>query len=336
MQTIAHALTRLSDAQLLVEVERLAGSERASTAQLIASLAEIDIRGLHRGLGYSSMFAYCTGHLHLSEHATCNRLEVARAARKWPVILDLIANGSVTLTVVRLLAPSLTRDNHVAVLSAATHKSTRDVQELIAMLRPAPDVPSTVRKLPEPKSLAPLAPTPSAIAGAAAPEDASPVRNSIPDAHPAAMVTGATSRASLTSLAPDRYRIQFTIGRETRDKLRRVQDLLGRSVPGGDPSVVFDRALSLLLADLEKRRFAQTDRPQSPRRGNPTSRYIPAAVRRDVWERDGGRCAFVGTGGRCAATRFLEFHHLVPYAEGGPTIAANLQMRCRVHNIYEA
>jgi hypothetical protein len=336
MQTIAPALTQLSDAQLLVEVEQLAGRERAATAQLIASLAEIETRGLYRGLGFSSMFSYCTEHLHLSEHATCNRLEVARAARKWPVILDLIANGSVTLTAVRLLAPSLTRENHAAVLAAARHKSKREVQELIARLRPAPDVAATVRKLPAPKSLTPAAPTPSLIARADAAEDASAARDSIAGARPVGMATGATPRPSLTPLAPERYRIEFTISRETRDTLRRVQDLLGRSVPAGDPSVVFDRALSLLLADLEKRRFAQTDRPQAPRPGDPASRYIPAAVRRDVWARDGGRCAFVGSAGRCAATRFLEFHHLVPYADGGPTVAANLQMRCRVHNAYEA
>ena len=53
-------------------------------------------------------------------------------------------------------------------------------------------------------------------------------------------------------------------------------------------------------------------------------------------KRDGGRCAFVGTHGRCTERGFLEFHHVVPYADGGATVAENLELRCRAHNIYEA
>jgi hypothetical protein len=56
-----------------------------------------------------------------------------------------------------------------------------------------------------------------------------------------------------------------------------------------------------------------------------------------VWERDEGRCTFVGAGGhRCAARRFLEYDHIAPVARGGKTIADNLRLRCRAHNQYEA
>lgn len=71
--------------------------------------------------------------------------------------------------------------------------------------------------------------------------------------------------------------------------------------------------------------------PSSTRR----SRHVPAAVRRVVWSRDQGRCAFVGERGRCTETGRLEFHHLVPFADGGPTSAENLALRCRAHNAYE-
>jgi len=59
-------------------------------------------------------------------------------------------------------------------------------------------------------------------------------------------------------------------------------------------------------------------------------------VRRGVWERDGGRCGFVGEGGRCAEQDFLEFHHVVPHAAGGPATVDNIQLRCRAHNAYES
>src|SRR3982751_4431806 len=136
MQTIAQTLAELPDEQLILEVEALAARERLATAHLIASLIEMERRGLHRGLGFSSMFAYCTRRLHLSEDATFNRLEVARAARKIPAVLDALAEGSLTLTAARLLAPLLTDENHSRLLEMATHKSKRQIEELVATPRP--------------------------------------------------------------------------------------------------------------------------------------------------------------------------------------------------------
>lgn len=66
------------------------------------------------------------------------------------------------------------------------------------------------------------------------------------------------------------------------------------------------------------------------------SRHVPASVKRKVWTRDGGQCAFVGTNGRCVERGFLEYHHVVPYAAGGQTTVENLELRCRAHNAYES
>jgi hypothetical protein len=55
-----------------------------------------------------------------------------------------------------------------------------------------------------------------------------------------------------------------------------------------------------------------------------------------VWARDEGRRAFVGPAWRCAERGFLEFHQVVPFADGGATEAENLQLRCRAHNAFEA
>ena len=134
-----------------------------------------------------------------------------------------------------------------------------------------------------------------------------------------------------------RYEIRFTARAETYDLLRRAQDLLGHAVPSGDLGQVFDRALALLVADLERKTFGATSRPQKSRGQSDDSRHIPAAVRRAAWNRDLERCAFLGSGGRrCDARRFLEFHHLRPLAVGGKATVDNIQLRCRAHNRYEA
>jgi hypothetical protein len=109
-------------------------------------------------------------------------------------------------------------------------------------------------------------------------------------------------------------------------------------LPSGNETEVLDRALTLLIDNLERRRFAQASRPREPTSG-PTSglsRYIPAHVRRAVWKRDGGQCAFVGSEGRCGETAFLEFHHVEAFALGGAATVENISVRCRAHNGYEA
>jgi hypothetical protein len=92
---------------------------------LIASLAEFDARRLYLGQGCSSLFTYCTQVLHLSEHAAYGRIEAARAARRFPVLLELLAGGALTVTAIGLLAPHLTVENHEHVLAAARHKTKR-------------------------------------------------------------------------------------------------------------------------------------------------------------------------------------------------------------------
>jgi hypothetical protein len=127
-----------------------------------------------------------------------------------------------------------------------------------------------------------------------------------------------------------------TISAATHDKLRRARDLLRHAVPTGNVADVLDRALTLLLDDLERRRCAAVTKPREGTALAGQTRYIPAAVKREVWRRDDGRCAFSSGRQRCAETAFLEFHHVVPYADGGPATVGNIELRCRAHNQYEA
>jgi 5-methylcytosine-specific restriction endonuclease McrA len=327
-----HLLAHLTDEQLLAEVVGLAARERQATAELIRSLMELDARRLCLAQGYSSLFTYCTQVLHLSEHAALGRIEVARAARRLPAILDRLLDGSVTVTNARLLAPHLTEANHREVLALARHKSKRDVEAIVVSLRPLPDVAVSVRKLPERKVPLETAPTPGfdrqpMLTAAVSNETAPPATVAAPTLR---------HRPAVTPLAPERYKVQFTVSRETHDRLRRAQDLLRHSIPDGDVAVVFDRALVLLVEHLEKQKFAATSRPRDTPQLPGRLRHIPAAVRREVWARDEGRCAFVGPSGRCAEKGCLEFHHVVPYAAGGAADASNIQVRCRSHNAFES
>jgi len=541
-EALSARLARLSDRELLEQVGRMAGEERGATARLIASLAEMDRRQLYRDAGCSSLFTFCTDVLKLSESEAYLRIEAARAARKFPLVLERLADGTLTLTAVSKLAKHLTEQNHRALLDSVRQKSKREIEELLARLHPRPDAREMVRRLPEgragatsaalaeqPRTRAddPVAfpaggidrPVRSGETSGRLDEAAPPGASLLEQAETSGLRTAAqasglgtaqqaasTSRAespalaqsavrplparaaaaaarprdSIMPLAPQRYRVQLTIGAETNEKLRRVRDLLRHDIPDGDLAQVFDRALTRLLAELEKTRFAATARPKAPRRpsaplhsspkcatpepddclvdgplkmnppqrlrvmppgstdGRPLgergarcsdseavleeleavtatpvegalrlpptgrkktrrredfeadseqaasgkagsgravpgpvvaaaavtgpavsgslapgssasgparqmaaaarrrSRHIPAAVKREVWRRDEGRCAFVGPHGRCRERGMLEYHHREPFAAGGKATASNVTLLCRAHNSLEA
>jgi hypothetical protein len=316
------SFARLSDDELLAEVKRLAACERRATAALIRSLIELDARRLYLGEGCSSLFTYCTQVLHLSESAAYNRIEAARASRRFPPIVEALEEGHLTLTAVRLLAPHLSAENNQEILASARHKSKREVEQLVASLNPKPAVSSTIRKLPvqsQARATAPVAPAAPAQSPATAPA-----------------IAGRATTPAVTPMAPEHYKVQLTISHDTHAKLRRAQALLRHAIPSGDAAEIFDRALTLLLQDAERRRCGATSTPRQPLPARDGSRHIPAAVKREVWRRDEGRCAFVGRNGRCTEQGFLEYHHMRPYAAGGTATPANIELRCRAHNVYEA
>jgi hypothetical protein len=321
-------LAHLSDADLLAGLQRVLASERHAIAQMVAYLAELDKRRLYLALGFTSLFRFCTDALHLSEDATCNRIEVARAARRHPVVLGHLASGDLSLTAIRLLAPHLTSENHQTLLAEARHKGLDEIRYLIARYKPQPPVPSTIRKTPVPKA-ATIAPdatdAPSGLLSAPA-----AARSPSPSSSPA-------KRAVVAPLSEETYRVQVTIRKSAHDKLRCIQDLLRHQVPNGDPAAIFERALDVLYEDLLKKKAAVVDRPRPAREQAPKGRHVPADVRRKVWTRDAGRCAFKSSDGRrCSETGCLEYHHVVPFAAGGKTTVDNIEMRCRAHNDYEA
>lgn len=325
----------LSDDALVAQVKALATRERQTTAELIAALAELDARRLYLRAGCSSLFTYCTRVLHLSEHAAYGRIEAARVARRYPSVLTHLSDGSLTLTTVCLLGPVLTDQNHDRLFATVRHRSKREVELLVASERPQSAIAASVRKLPErrpiekPRAEGRVGDRPGEVDGA----PVKPAPNASPQDVP---VLPAVRSFVVKPLAPERYKVQFTITRETHEKLQRVQDLLRHTNSTGDLALVFDRALTLLLGDLERRKLSASSRPRPARPARSRTRHIPAAVRREVWARDGGRCTFVGSEGQCGERGLLQFHHVVPYADGGAATAGNIQLRCAAHNRYEA
>ena len=333
-----YSLCHLSDTVLVRDLTTVVRQERVAIADVLAHIAEVDARKLFAPAGYSSMFVYCVDELHFSEDAASKRIQAARAARLYPVLFTALADGRLHLTAVCLLAPHLTPETVEELVEGASYRRKSEIEDLLAArsrLSPLPPRTSTAQcELPS-----------ATLAGltehAPAHVDESPVA---PE-HALAHVEGSQSVpqhapgfVSPSQHAPAHAPVsdsfcQITVRQSTRERLRYAQALLSHAMPSGDLSDVLDRALNLLIATTQKRRFGVGSRP-SRRRGGQT-RFIPADVRFAVWERDQHRCTFVGTNGhRCHSSRFLELDHVDPRRK--ENTVEGLRLRCRTHNQLEA
>ncbi len=340
---------QLTDGDLIATIASIDGAERRATAKLIAHLAEFESRSLHLAQGFRSLFGYCRHVLHCSEHEAYNRMHAVHAARRFPVILALLAEGRLHLTAVRLLAPHLRNEDHLALLGGAIHRSRREIVSHIARWFPSPDVASSIRKLPNVPPAAMMRPEVAhGPAAEVAPRSQAADGSATEPRGPGAAISGAAGpmpgsrsvpiahRPVVAPLSADRYRLQVTLQEPAHDDLRCLQDLMRREIPDGDPAVIVARALKLLRQETERRAFASTTKPRLGQAQKPGSRHIPAHVERAVWQRDEGQCAFEGPTARCNARSFLEFHHMRPWVVGGPPTAENIALRCSAHNAYEA
>jgi 5-methylcytosine-specific restriction endonuclease McrA len=312
----AYTLSHLSDDVLIRRLAELAAQHRATTAQLLAHLAEVETRHLHLRAGYDSMKAYCVGELHFSEDAARKRVHAAHVAREFPVLFEAVADGRLHLTAIRILAAHLSPANVDELVEEATHKTNSEIELLLARRFPQAEV----LRLDDGVSPQVVAPQSAIAIGCA------PGRTQLP----------APAPAKIAPITVERYTLQVTIDAETHEKLRRLQDLLGHSVPAGDVAQVLDRALEMALTQLEKRKFAKVAKPRRPGIAR-KARTIPAHVKLAVYKRDAARCAFVGeTGHRCGSTSQLEYDHIEPVARGGSSTASNIRLVCRAHNQFAA
>lgn len=242
-------------------------------------------------------------------------------------LLEAVAEGRLHLSGLLMLAPHLTRDTVATLLAAAEHRTREEIAQLIAERFPAPDVPTSVRPIEaEPQQ-----------ADALLHSEANPAPTSQQAPGPVP-VTTPSHPARVAPLSPGRFELRVTLDETAHEHLRRAQELMSHAVPSGDAAVVVARALETLVRRLERRVCAATTRPSTGIRPSVVKgRRVPSHMKREVWQRDEGRCAYVSTSGlRCGSRSFLQIDHVHPHALGGETRVDNLRLLCRAHDRLEA
>jgi len=301
----------------------LVGKSNQLFAALLAHLAEIEARGLHRTRACASLYTYCIYELRFSEDAAARRAGAAKLVKRFPLLLSAIANGELHLTGLLMLGPHLTPENLVEVLGRAKFRTKKELAKLVRELHPLPLVPDLIEPLrPEPVPLrgptwepfvASFAPAarelpPSqrpcdwandAEAVLAAWDEPDPandahdehatgaghgaVEESAGNGHGAveeAAGNGGLERVSSESFspaparvepprvesppvtAPQQYQLQFSTTEEHVQLIERAKALFARQEHGKSLGELHLRAMRLLVAALEKQKFAVTQGPR--------------------------------------------------------------------------
>ncbi len=274
LQTHIQQLQGLDDDSLLNSLKRHVGSSNRLNAVVLAHLAEVDARGAYRQWACDTLAAYCVYELRLSEDEAQRRCRAARVARQFPVLIEMLADGSIHLTGILLIAPYLTPENHREVLARARFRRKREIELLVAELAPAREVPALIEPLGAgarvPRSgwaavaesnagwVRQLVPgdgpthAPSApdewheelLDGLGAKEPTAPARQEVVDS-----MGGARRVASV------RYKVQFTADQAYVDLLEQARALLWHRLPNGDLAKLQQLALEALVEKLVLRKY---------------------------------------------------------------------------------
>ena len=324
--------SRLSDTELLARIPVVMQAERIASADVVEHLMEVERRRLYLEQACSSLYTYCCERLGYSEDAALKRARVARLALRLPRVLDELRRGAIHLTGLFLLERYLNDENAEELLTLARGTSRRELERVLAIRFPRPDVPSRLEALDGPagdttggshrdaaSGPSPWFTCPEADTGAA---------------H--GRIHSSDVRSRLEPLSAERYRVEFTASAALRAKIEQARELTSHALPNGDLALLFERALDELIERELKRRVG-AGKPRRVAKRRPDSRHVPLMLARQVWERDKSQCTFVDSSDRrCQERRFLTLEHRHPFSLGGPDTVENLCLLCKAHNAHAA
>ncbi|HUL60249.1 MAG TPA: HNH endonuclease [Anaeromyxobacteraceae bacterium] len=354
-----HALApcSLDSASLAGRLRDLAGDERQVQVDFLLHLDEFDRRQEYLAAGFGSLWDFCLRELHLREGAAGRRIAAMRALRRFPRLESPLRDGRICLSTAPLLAQVLTEETFDDLVAQAAFRTKAEVEHLVASIQPRTAPRDGLRKLPEARaaSLAQpqdgIAEAPSLLArGTEDPRNADGDLAAVALTASAVVVRTHTApaRASsppaeLRAVSGDEWSLRVTIDGALKADLESLAALLSHKVRRNDYAALLREAVRCGIEKHGKRRGAV---PPSRKRAKPapsetnvadSSRRIPAEVKRAVFERDGGCCAWVSKDGRRCGSRWqLEYDHIKPVSQGGKSTVENVRVACRAHNFFHA
>ena len=129
-------------------------NELSFMANIVRLLIEVEKTKYFAEVGYSSLLNYCQKELGLSRSNSLKRINAARLAERFPIILERLEKNEIHLGALVLLSRHLTEDNHLELLDEARGISEDQLKHKIASRFPINDKPKAkVRWLNEEEAL---------------------------------------------------------------------------------------------------------------------------------------------------------------------------------------
>ncbi|HYD39765.1 MAG TPA: HNH endonuclease signature motif containing protein [Anaeromyxobacter sp.] len=309
--------------------------ERSALADFLVALADFDRQRAWRELGYASLFDYLHRELGLAKGTAFYRKTAAELIQRFPEVIEPLREGKLCITSIVELARVMTDENRAEVLPRFFHCSKREAQVVSAEIAPRAEVPvrEVVTAVPVVKPAATEEVVRAVETGS---QPVQPLNQTASDGWDLAAMSGSAPRPAIASpLTAELSRLHLTVSRELLEKLEAARLALGHSRPGASLADVLEAGADLVLARHAKAKalVAKPRTSEAARVPAPGASYIPAAVRREVWRRDGGCCQWpLASGGICGSRVRVEFDHVVPRGRGGSSTVGNVRLLCRVHN----
>lgn len=340
---------KFSQHELVCALENNLRSERGGLVVFIRMLSVVDSRKLYAGLGYPSLFAFCTEKLKLSESCAQKRIHVCRMSAKFPVALDYLEKGRLHLTALSMLAPHLRDDNFETLLKSAVGKTQDELRQMLAINFVIPEKKDSM-KLVKVKTALEAGPNLLDSVACVLPasdtllaSDVSQATKALPSIACAAreVPEPQTKTPTFKTEVRERASISFQCSKELFENIKRCQELLRHKHPNGRLEDVVSDLVEQFLdkkdpkrkEDVKKKTTVKTEKEIKPEKH---SRYIPAEVKRRALRNANYQCTFESQGVRCKATAFLEFDHKVPFSRNGKNTADNIHVLCSAHNKFKA
>ena len=293
-------LSKVPNDILLSNAVSLAKKERELSLEVLQHLREIERRSLYAKRGYPSLFEYAVQELKYAQGAAHRRIASMRLLKEIPEMEEKLERGEVSLSTLARAQTFFRQEKE--------HVKSRDEKMEILKVLENKSAREVEREL---------------VCRSSEPEKFVPER--------------------LRAISETHTELRVLLNTEMLKELEELKCLLSHARPNASLRELLEFALRETVTRL---------RPRAPGRGLghsseslPTlekqtvplrqpARYIRRDVKREVWQRDGGKCTYVDalSGKHCDSKHRLEYDHIYPVAFGGKSTDENLRLRCRAHN----
>ncbi len=323
-------LKSFSNRELHEKVLTLSTEERRITLEVLWHLKEVEARRLYAERGHSSLFEYVTRELNYSEGSAQRRISAMRALRDLPELAEHVESGNLKVTQLAQAqsffrselksGKRYTLSEKREVITETIGKSSRETEALFASINPEYAERDRIRAISENKTQITF------TADEILMKDIQAIRDRFAHQIPAG--------ASLAEVI--QFMAKIVLGSTVEKKANFRQP-----VHENLPSLENLPALKKLpfLKNLPAQEMHSTKETSLPPAPKVRSRYIPIRVKREVWNRDQGRCTFVSpiNGRKCLSRHRLQVDHIKPYFMGGASNdSKGLRLLCFAHNQLEA